>query len=287
MNKELANYLFETEALKIADPEQPFWYTSGKIGPFFINTHFLYGSSAEAGALLEEIERLSDKPEEMPFLISSLCLQQFEQDSIYNAVIKMAYKMLEDIAAKVDFISGGARRDFFFSMPLAALFDKPHLSCHKDGRSYYSLPGEPAVEIISEQDSPIYGQKGLHIADIVTVASSFFRLWIPQVERAGAAMTCAAVILDRGQGGKELLAERGISLYTLGTTNKEFFRTAVEMEQINARQAEMCVAFLQDPDKYMADFLAKHPEFIPAELEKGGKNAARAQLALDLGYAQQ
>ncbi|HHU07244.1 MAG TPA: hypothetical protein GXZ59_02745 [Clostridiaceae bacterium] len=285
MNKELANYLFETEALKIADPGQPFWYTSGKIGPFFINTHFLYGSANEADVLLQEIEQLADRPEEMPPRIAALCLRQFEQNLIYNAVIKMAYRMLEDIAAKVDFISGGARRDFFFSLPLAELLTKPHLSCYKDGRSYYSLPGEPAVEILSKQDSPIDNQKGLHIADIVTVASSFFRLWIPQIERAGATMSHAAAVLDRGQGGAVLLAEAGVSLNTLGTTNAEFFQAAVDMEQINSRQKEMCVAFLQDPDKYMADFLSDNPGFISAELAKGGKSAERAQLALDLGYA--
>lgn len=286
MDKQLADYLFQTEALKIAAPEQPFWYTSGKIGPFFINTHYLYGSAAEADALLQEIEQLSNNPEEMPVRITSLCLRQFEQESTYNYVIKSAYKMLSPVAEEVDFISGGARRDFFFSLPLAALLNKPHLSCYKDGRSYYSLPGEPALEVLSA-DSQIQGQRGLHIADIITVASSFFRLWIPQIEQAGATMAYAAAILDRGQGGGQLLAEAGIPLFTLGTVNAEFFYSAAEIKQINAGQAEMCIAFLQDPDKYMADFFADNPGFISAELKKGGKSAERAQLALDLGYARQ
>jgi len=36
----LANvsWLFETNALKIAPAEKPFWYTSGLIGPYYINT---------------------------------------------------------------------------------------------------------------------------------------------------------------------------------------------------------------------------------------------------------
>ena len=35
--------LFTTKALKISGSETPFWYTSGTFGPFYINTHYLFG----------------------------------------------------------------------------------------------------------------------------------------------------------------------------------------------------------------------------------------------------
>ena len=44
----LVSYLFQTNAFKVCPDNKPFWYTSGKIGPYFINTHFLYGSEKEA-----------------------------------------------------------------------------------------------------------------------------------------------------------------------------------------------------------------------------------------------
>ena len=54
--------LFETQAMKVANPEKPFWYTSGKIGPYFINTHFVYGNEKDAVELLSFIDDcLSDK----------------------------------------------------------------------------------------------------------------------------------------------------------------------------------------------------------------------------------
>ena len=49
---DLANYLFETNAIRFCDENKPFWYTSGKIGPYFINTHFVYGSEKEASDFL-------------------------------------------------------------------------------------------------------------------------------------------------------------------------------------------------------------------------------------------
>ena len=45
---DLISYLFKTDSVKICPENKPFWYTSGKIGPYYINTHFLYGSESDA-----------------------------------------------------------------------------------------------------------------------------------------------------------------------------------------------------------------------------------------------
>ncbi len=284
MKEHLAHNLFLTEALKMADPDQPFWYTSGKLGPFFINTHFLFGNAAEAGVLLQKIEEFCQELETMPLKVTALCLEQYEQEPVYRSVIDAAVEAFKPLADDTDFISGGERRDFFFSLPVAAILNKPHLSCFKDGRTFYSEPGQPAVEV--SESSALEGQQALHIADIITVASSFFRNWIPQIEKTGARLTHVAAILDRGQGGRERLAGAGASLTALGTTDATFFNSAVERGQISLRQAELCLVFLSDPDRYMADFLRDHPGFIETELNKGGKNRERAQLAIEMGYDQ-
>ena len=43
-NEKLIKWLFETNAFRVCPENEPFWYTSGTIGPYYINTHFLYGS---------------------------------------------------------------------------------------------------------------------------------------------------------------------------------------------------------------------------------------------------
>ena len=53
--KDLMSLLFDTNAFKICAENKPFWYTSGKIGPYFVNTHFLYGSENDANELLDYI----------------------------------------------------------------------------------------------------------------------------------------------------------------------------------------------------------------------------------------
>ena len=59
---DIISYLFKTNAIKFCEENKPFWYTSGKIGPYFINTHFIYGSEEDAKELLSYIdEQLADK----------------------------------------------------------------------------------------------------------------------------------------------------------------------------------------------------------------------------------
>ena len=41
MNDKIIDALFETEAIRMAPADHPFWYTSGMLGPFYCNTHFL------------------------------------------------------------------------------------------------------------------------------------------------------------------------------------------------------------------------------------------------------
>lgn len=59
---DIMSYLFETNALRRCEENKPFWYNSGKIGPYFINTHFIYGNEKDAIELLAFInDALSNK----------------------------------------------------------------------------------------------------------------------------------------------------------------------------------------------------------------------------------
>ena len=51
----ILNYLFETNAIKFCKENEPFWYTSGKIGPYFFNSQFVYGSEEKSNEFLNYI----------------------------------------------------------------------------------------------------------------------------------------------------------------------------------------------------------------------------------------
>ena len=281
MENPIVSWLFETDAVRVCPEDQPFWYTSGKLGPFYINTQFLYGSEAAANSLLKTIEEAC-AGDKMAFYdkVWADISAQLESCPIFSQLIDL----LTEAAAKldIDFVSGGERRDYFFSMPVAKKLGLGHLSIFKDLSSVYTDAN--GVSMPSEQAN-LAGKKSVHIADLITVASSYIRAWIPAVESLGAKIAYSLAVVDRDQGGTEILANAGCPLTTLITIKPELFEQAKKLGRVTDAQVELVNSFITDPDKFMHDFLVAHPDFLANEIAKGGKSAQRAELCIASGFA--
>ena len=281
MENPIISWLFETDAVRVCPEGQPFWYTSGKLGPFYINTQFLYGSEAAANSLLKTIEEAC-AGDKMAFYDKVWADISAQLDSC--PIFAQLIDLLTEAAAKMgaDFISGGERRDFFFSMPVAKKLGLGHLSIFKDLSSVYTDAN--GVSMPSEQAN-LAGKKSVHIADLITVASSYIRAWIPAVENLGAKIAYSLAVVDRDQGGTEILANAGCPLTTLITIKPELFEQAKKLGRVTDAQVELVNSFIADPDKFMHDFLVAHPDFLANEIAKGGKSAQRAELCIASGFA--
>ena len=275
---DVISYLFKTNAIKFCDENKPFWYTSGKIGPYFINTHFIYGNEDDAKSLLSFIdEQLSDKMA-LPKNVFEKVLNQYQTNEIYKNVIDT---MIDSIKSnididEIDYVSGGERRDWFFSNIVSHLLNKPHISIYKDLSAVVS---DCNFETTSKLDN-INNKKVLHIADLVTVASSYIRAWIPAIENLGGKMCWSCVVVDRMQGGTEKIKEKGILPLSLVQVDKTLFEKAVQMGVIATSQQEMLNNFFDNPDETMKNFLINHPEFLENSLNSDEKTAKRAKLLI-------
>ena len=281
MADKIIEALFETKAVRVAPENQPFWYTSGRLGPFFINTHFLLENEAAAGEVLKRIEKaIADNKLTAPEEIFDMMLAYYNKGGTF----KMVSDKLAEEASKLDFdyISGGERRDYFFSMMPAYLLKKPHLTIYKDMTSVYSesIDG-PAVDV---KDIDLKGKKALHIADLITEASSYERAWIPVIRGLGSDITDTVAVVDRHQNGREVLKGLGVELHALTGINEELFDEAKANGVINDAQKDMIMHFLENPADYMTAFLKANTGFIDAEIAKGGKNKERAELAIEKGF---
>jgi len=281
MENPIISWLFETDAVRVCPEGQPFWYTSGKLGPFYINTQFLYGSEAAANSLLKTIEKAC-AGEKLAFYdkVWADISAQLESCPIFSQLIDL----LTEEARKmdVDFISGGERRDFFFSMPVAKKLGMGHLSIFKDLSCVYTDENGVSME---PEKANLAGKKSVHIADLITVASSYIRAWIPAVEALGAKIAYSLAVVDRDQGGSEILEKAGCPLTTLITIKPELFEQAKALGRVTDAQVELVNSFIADPDKFMHDFLIAHPDFLAGEIAKGGKSAQRAELCIASGFA--
>ena len=276
---DIISYLFETNAIRFCEENKPFWYTSGKIGPYFINTHFIYGSEKEANELLSFIdESLSDKMT-LPKKVFDKVSKQYNENKIYHNVIEHIKSYIEENIDinEIDYISGGERRDWFFSNAIAYLLKKPHITIYKDLSAVESNFDFSQTKEVSNLE----GKKVLHVADLITVASSYIRAWIPAIKNLGANILWSCVVVDRMQGGKEKLEAEGVKSLSLVNVDTDLFKKALELGFINNNQLELLNKFFKSPDDCMREFLINHPEFIKNALNSDEKTKKRAQLLVD------
>lgn len=276
---DLMSYLFETNAIRFCEENKPFWYTSGKIGPYFINAHFVYGNEKDAVDLLSFIDEcLADKLS-LPKKVFEKVLLQYKTNEIYKNVIDTMINYINDNidVAEIDYVSGGERRDWFFSNIVAYLLDKPHLSIFKNLSVVESNSNFENSKIVNSLD----GKKVLHVADLITVASSYIRAWIPAIRNLGSNICWSSIVVDRMQGGKDKIEAEGIKSLSLVQVDTNLFKKALDLNIINNTQFDMLNSFFENPDETMKQFLINHPEFLENSLNSDDKTRKRAQLLID------
>jgi len=221
-----------------------------------------------------------------------LILENLTRDPIYAGVIETMIKTIQtDVPlAEITAISAGERRDWFFSFAVAHLLGKPHLTLFKDmdtvlytGLYVLKQAGfpDPGTSIKAEDCS---GMKFLHIADLITTASSYQRAWVPAIKQRHAEMPYSLVVVDRLQGGSECLSELGVRSLALISVEATLFEMAVQEGVLEESQLAMVQQYMKDPEGSMKEFVQKHPEFMANALRSDEKTVARAKLCIEGGF---
>lgn len=262
---DIMSYLFETKAVKFCEENKPFFLTSGTISPYFVNTHFLYGNEAEATEFLSYIDTLLADRVNLPKKVFDKVLVQYENNEIFKYTIDTMIKAITDNVNidEIDYISGGERRDWYFSNMIAYLLKKPHLTLFKDMEAFVSPYDFSSTEKITD----IEGKTVLNASDLVTAASNYVRSWIPAVKNLNGKLLWTCYVVDRKQGGTEVLEKEGIQTIPLALVDNALFEKAFDLKIINEGQLEMLKGFYHDPYETMRNFLIKHPEFIENALQ--------------------
>ncbi|HHW21697.1 MAG TPA: orotate phosphoribosyltransferase [Clostridiaceae bacterium] len=280
MNRDLIGYLFKTNAIRVCPKDKPFWYTSGKIGPYYVNTHFLYGSEEKANELLALIDRLKDDKMSCSEEFHRVTKENYMTDEVYRGTIDAltSYAVENFDIEKVDYVSGGERRDWFFSFMVADLLGKPHITLFKDLSAVICENGE------SKQAIDLEGANILHVADLITTASSYERAWVPAIQKINGNMKWSLVVVDRLQGGGEVLESLGVESHTLVSIDPGVFEKAREAGYIDDAQLRLVLDYMRDPETTMKEFLRANPGFLKQALSGDAKTAQRAMLLVQNNF---
>jgi hypothetical protein len=252
MNK-LEKALFDSGSIKIAPVDRPFWYTSGTIGPYFINTHFLYGGEKDANELLEFIDKKKYSRDFIPALYERV-IGFYKKNQTYKKIMDDLYDMIRISKkfAECAYVAGGERRDWFFSPVIAMLSGKKPLFIFKD-LNVFSL---------NDEVSDLRAAKVAHICDLVTQASSYERTWIPAIDKINGRLNFNASVVDRNEGGREFFAEQGIEYFPAVVIDEEFLKNVRTKGIITTDQVDLIEQFKSDPEKYGKEFIKNNPAFF-------------------------
>jgi orotate phosphoribosyltransferase len=271
---DLVSALIDTEALQVAPAGQVFWYTSGTVGPYYINTHYLFGGAEAAAELLEFIDRDKEGRDVFPAALLERVRQQYESVEVYAAVVDALVEAARDRGG-IELVSGGERRDWFFSPMVAQLLDVPHLLLYKD------LQGRLFDGASTRDVQDMSGLKICHVADLVTEASSYIKSWIPALERAGGKIDVALNVVDRAQGGMDVLGQAGLAAEALVRVDGELFGHLEAKGRIDHEQRQGLDAYFADPHAAMRAFLADNEDFVQKALNGDERTAARARTLIE------
>ncbi len=271
MKFDLLKALLDTQALRLPPPGAVFWYTSGTVGPYYINTEYLYGGPEQAQQLLAFIDERKED-EDFPQRLQERVEKQYAEDAVYRQVVDGLVALARESGAHFNGVSGGERRDWFFSLSVAERLGKPSLLIYKDGRTLV-LDGQK-LRPVRANDMDV-----LHVADLVTEASSYVRDWIPAVAAGGGRIAYAANVIDRGQGGLETLTKQGVAAGALMQIDDPLFDRLLAMEKIDEVCHALLTRYRRNPHAAMRAFLQRHPQIVRAALNGNDARAAeRARL---------
>ncbi|NKB71384.1 MAG: orotate phosphoribosyltransferase [Candidatus Latescibacteria bacterium] len=271
---DLIHALVQTQALQIAPPGDIFWYTSGTVGPYYINTHYLFGGRERAEELLAFIDADKDQFAAFPARLLERTRSRYEEDAVYRGVIDalVGYIRTQGLD-QCELVSGGERRDWFFSPIVAQQLGRDHLLLYKDQAPWLWSGGQARAA-----GDELNGKKAVHIADLITEASSYIRSWIPGLEALQVEMACGLNVIDRAQGGMDALKEAGVLGAALLRVDEGLFADLAQMGAIDRDQEEVLIAFYRDPHQSMRQFLAQNPHCLRHALaSEDQRTVARAR----------
>lgn len=223
----LLKLIHETKAVSIWNHKTGpvFWYAASVPGPFYVNTELVIGP-ALANELLAKITDIIASIADgagRAAQLNKIIMDAYSSSAIYQQVISamVVTTKAEFPHGSFDLISGGERRDWLFSIPLAHALNIKHVFLFKNQTTY-------CAETLKD------GERALHVADLINNAASYFDLWFPILEEAHLNYIGTVCVNIRGTNGLNRLRKHGKKTVTLNNVDQDFFEKSQASGLIDA-----------------------------------------------------
>lgn len=251
----LLNLIYETKAVSIWNSATGpvFWYAASVPGPFYVNTELLIGPET-AQELLDKITAIIAATQDSAARaqqLNDLILKAYHAHPSYRQVMSALAAVTKEgfPSSSFDMISGGERRDWLFSIPLAFELNVRHLYLFKNGQFYCPQSIQP-------------GQRALHVADLINNAASYFDSWFPILAKAQITCVGTVCVNTRGNAGLKKLEEFGQKVLALHKIDSAFFRSLHENGLISQKTVDEIAIYFESPAAWAERYLLESPELF-------------------------
>ena len=272
---EVSELLVETGAYR--DLEVPVILASGAIGIYYVNTEKLLGDDGLWKQFGDDSKAMVEHATDMMY-----------ENQAFGSVIEILAEGVDWVfnnkgcgGFRTDkVISGGQRRDWIFSGPVARRLGLEHISLYKDDDM--EILGVHGGRRDVFHSMPLEGLYAIHVADLLTEGSSAYRIegdeemgWIPDLRDRGGDVTNLFSIVTRLQGGEGTLERQGVTPHSFVAIDEDFVRTY-------SKNPERALDYMKDPEAWGKNYLRENGAlaFLDTFDPEGGK-ADKARAFLD------
>lgn len=267
------NYILETNTVKFCN-NKPFWTKKGTLIPYKINTNLLFGSTNDAIELSDFITLSYEQTNKLsiPRNIFIKVLKQYQTNKKYQNFINLCIDKINQLIgeSRIDYISGVEKNDWFFSLIIAYLLKKPHISIFKNKSAIVTNSSFTNTLIINNLE----GARILNISSVLNNINKFSKLLIPTLNNLNSQLYWNFSIIDDLRNSYIQLNDFNIENIYL-TSILDIIKTAYDKKYINNATYKLSNNFYNNPNDTMRNFLINHPTFIKKSLSSSNSKAAK------------
>jgi orotate phosphoribosyltransferase len=240
---------FATGAVRVREaPEGPaFWYASNEPGPFYVwGERVLMDPQVDKTiALITRYLSAGLRDEVAVTKILDLILARYHQTASYRSAIRSMIGLIP-ASTTIDCISGGERRDWLFSVPMAVELGIPHVWLFKSNAPLVTDTSGGRIHLGSRVCCA-------HASELLNRGESFIRYWFAGLETLGLRLNFACFALDRSSGAINYLRDRRIDYGSLHTIDGQFFEGARRLGLISDWALDEVLLYLRSPNHWIAE----------------------------------
>lgn len=232
-----------------------FWYAASIPGPFYVNTELVIGP-ALSKTLLEGITAIVAETKDAQTRaekLETLIMTAAQTDETFANIIETMVASVKTSFPEGSFtvLSGGERRDWLFSIPVAKALGIKHVYLFKNGAFYCAEPLHS-------------GEVALHVSDLINNAASYFDNWLPILDKAGLHCIGTLCVNSRGSNGVDRLKVNGQKVVALNSVDISFFEKSLASGLIDAATLEELKVFFGSAQAWASRYVMDKPELFNA-----------------------